>query len=780
MPASFNDLLADDLHPGDVIFIDDVPHRFLKKEPGGAHKFFVPHDDKVVGFDTATLLNLQVQNRYYRPGHDRPSFGSDDNRQQYDEERAERLKKALTAFRAGPRARANAKWRYVARFLDEMRRAQANGTRFSRVKENAERVRDAEDAEIDRINAAERDPARYIIKPKNRHWRTILRWVSRAIALNIDEAALIHKNAVRPHRRRVSREALEILATTIRKMVPISPTIGPKAIYIQTKLEIEAYNREHNTSIVPPSHSTVQNEWRRYDAWVRLAAARGRQAADAEYGTFGTLQRPSRILDLVEIDHHKFDLHATFGSTPSGSAVSSAGLDRFWLCMALDVHSNYPLGFAITFEPGGLLPALMCIDHAIRPKTYVRERWPDIDGDLLGYGKPVRVRYDNAKEFVGVQMQAALARLGIGYELAVPGVPQSKPYVERLFGTIERDFVAWLPGATGSNPKERGDRRPLKEARISCEDFIHLFHKYLIEVYARRPQQALDGDTPEQRWMRGASSHKHRPRMLTANESGKLDYIVSAELEVKVGKKGFVWRGLTYNSESLQRLRRVSGFSGRTPKSTIMRVRIPLKDISRAYVANPRAQFDPDIDPSEIEVWCTNPAVRNRTVWQHEIVRQHLKRTGQRDTIEAYERSSRLMFRAALETMAVTVPGAPAGKATLTGGAAPRSLGAFLDSPFEHALKRTEDALRALNWPRSDEIDGPLRDTGDGLVEELSAVDSDNDEMAVAPPRPPLIDQAREASHIQSPSAVASTETPPVSPDDADDPIPTLRRENAP
>lgn len=40
---------------------------------------------------------------------------------------------------------------------------------------------------------------------------------------------------------------------------------------------------------------------------------------------------------------------------------------------------------------------------------------------------------------------------GVGFELAVPAKPNSKPYVERHFGTIEQDFVYSLAGTTGSN-----------------------------------------------------------------------------------------------------------------------------------------------------------------------------------------------------------------------------------------------------------------------------------------------------------------------------------------
>jgi len=734
MRPSLDALLIDAIHPGEIVFIDDTPHRFLKRTNNSDYVFFLPQTDEVVCYDTTKLVTLQAEQRYYRPGTDRPAFPTEKSNAGH-EMAAAIHKRAFLSFRPNARERARARWRYVSRFLNEMRLAEAEGKTFARSHENALRVIDAVDQEIDDENAAESDPSRHIQKPRCRSARSLLRWLSRVKELQVDEVALVHVNAARPHRRRVPREALEILASQIRSMVSISPKLGPSKIYAKTKAAIRTYNLEHNAQIPAPSLSTVQREYRRYDAWRRLAAARGRQVADTEYGTLGKLQRPQRILDLVEIDHHQFDLHGIFGSTPLGNAMSAVGLDRFWVCMALDVHSNYPLGFSISFEPGGLLPALTCIDHAIRPKRYVRQRWPDIDGELLGFGKPVRLRYDNAKEFVGVQLQAALARLGIGFELAAPGVPQSKPYVERFFGTIERDFVHWLPGATGSGPHERGDRKPLKDARIPWDDFVYLFHKYLIEVYARRPQQGLDGDTPEQRWLRGATSATHRPRELSPAESAKLNFVASIELDVKAGKTGFTWRGLTYNSRDLQQLRRYSGVSGRTTRGTPLKARIPLADISRAYVSHSGCSSVGPGSTDELEVPCTNPHVKNRTVWQHEAVRKYIKKKGMKDGLYAYEAGFNRLFRAALSYMGVSAPGAEPIKGRLTNGFAPRFAGGFAETPWKPATLRTQELIGSAPLPDASEAKAHHADAV-VIVEDAPSVSPlEHEHFVIAKPR---------------------------------------------
>jgi putative transposase len=695
---NLDDLMADDLHPHDVVFIDDKAHEFLRKEPHGPHVFWNGVDKEEARYTTIQFLKLQAAGRYCHPQRNGPKFDDKKDGEKLAKEHRERLRFAFAAFAERPRSLAAAKWLYVQEFLARIRNAEAEGGKYHRNHENAASVIAFTDDWIERKNAEEKNRAKWIVKPRNRCPRSLLRWVARELKMQLQEAGLIHFNAVKPRRRRLPGTVFVIIASTIREMVKISAKLGPTKILIRVKEGIDAHNAKHGTALPYPKITTVKSEYRRYDAWVRLAAEKGVEAADLEYGTVGKLERPRRILDLVEVDHHKFDFHAVFGETPFVHAMSRAGLDRFWVCLALDVHSGYPLGFTISFEPGGLLPALACIDHAIRPKTYVRERWPHIDGDLLGFGKPVRFRYDNGKEFVSLLLQAALARVGIGFQMAIPKHPESKPYVERFFGTLEQDFVHWLKGSTGSNVKDKAHRKPIEEACVSLDDFVELFHQYLIECYARRKQQDLDWDTPEERWVRGANSPSHRPRPLTSYELARWDIVASIEVDVNATDEGFLWRDLDFQSEDLQTIRRRAGYHGlRKKQPTPLKARIPLRDVSTAFVANPLAREDETGGtPAEIAVPCVNPHVKKRTLWQHEVVCGWLRSKKKNPTNYAdYEEGFRHLFGNALRKMGVKLDGKEPKhgnkrKAGLTLGQAPRFAGVLLGGPDKHALHNTD------------------------------------------------------------------------------------------
>jgi transposase InsO family protein len=728
-PPSLNDLMADDLERNDRVIIDDEPLDFLAKPDKEPH-FFIDKNMNKRPFWTTELWQLQSEGRYYRPGRPTPAAPIGPNDEKLKHQDRELFDRCYLALGAKPRAKASAKWMYVERFVSEMRLAEGGGKKFDQSHDNAKYVIGEVDKAIAAMNKDEDDPAKLILTPK-RSTRTVLRWVATALRRNFHQASLLHANATRRHSRKLPQIVFDLIVDQIRELVDVSPKLGPTKVLIELKGKIAAYNRKNGTNVPVPKLTTVQNEYRRFDAWVRLAKKKGAKAADLEFGLIGKLVRPSRILDLVELDHHKFDLHGIFGATPLGKAVSKSGLDRFWVCLALDVHSGYPLGFAISFEPGGLLPALMCIDHAIRPKPYVKDRWPDIRGELLGCGKPVRFRYDNAKEFISLKIQGVLARIGVGFQLAIPGQPQSKPYVERHFGTIEQDFVHWLKGTTGSNVKEKAHRNPVQEAIIPWDDFSKLFHMYLIECYARRPQEDLDWESPEQRWMRGASSRAHRPRPLTKDEQQRWDIIMSPELELTATNEGIRWERLCYQSEELQEIRRHAGYHGdREEEPTPVTVRLPLLDISKMYVADPTSpdQREPG-SPNEIIVPCKNQHVKDRTVWQHQVVLGYLRRVkGNPENLQDYEDGFRHLFNTALETMGVTRPGEPHAKGRLSGGQAPRFTGAFLGGADAHALKRPEEIMERYNL------------SGDAAPAEPEAAPPEPEAPAIQPAMDPSVD----------------------------------------
>jgi putative transposase len=685
-----DDLLADNLVHGDLVVIDGLLHQFQYKEKdAGPHIFFDTHNQKSAPFYTAELINLMNEGSYIRPGGGKISA---DDLKNLDEAGRERLRLLLGSVRTKPRKKAQIRWLYVARFLNKISEAQAQGELFARVESNAIIVTEEVDKMLLEANAAQSDPGKHLVRPKCVQPRTVLTWVANELSDGLAEMGVVHGNALKPRDRVLPQFVFDTIALQMRTLFKQSGKITPEQLFRAVRGQLKHLNDTTGTSYPLPGKNTVWKEFKRYDPWYRIAKDKGPKAADLEYGAIGKLVEPTFILELVEMDAHKFDFHGIVGKTSWGKRLSNSGIDRFWILLMLDVHSRYPLGFQLSFEQDSLLTALSCVDHAIRMKDYVAKRWPHINGALLGFGKPIRLRYDNAKVYIGLQIEAALARVGISFQNSKAKIPNSKPYVEAHFGTLERDFVQWLSGATGSKPSDKGERKPVEEAKLSMEDFAMLLHQYYIECYARRPQEDLGWRTPEQVWLAGLSSSKTRPRSLTKAESDRMDIIASIVEEFTITREGIQWKGIFYQSHELQDIRLRYGNARKGRGNVKVQGRIPLKNVGKIYVTDPVVDHDSDEPIEELEVVSAHPHVHGRTHWQHMVIRDELLSTGRDPENWAdYEAGLRRLFLGAMTAMGVKVPGAdPKAKPRLTGGQAGRFTGIFMAGSEHHALHNLE------------------------------------------------------------------------------------------
>ncbi|MHC2462420.1 hypothetical protein [Bradyrhizobium embrapense] len=697
-----DDIMPDPLEANQKVFIDGNVVEFLYKHEHGPHEFFDAKERRQFALHTAEIVQLKEDGLYIVPGGDSPS-APEVSRELKEAERRY-LQMSIGSVPERPRTRAEVRFLYVGTFLSKILNAEAEGGFFAKNAINAELVVAEVDAAIAEMNAEQNDPAKLIKIPKRRRPRTVLAWVERECEERLGPVGQVHKNSLLEHTRELPQQVFDDIAEVIRAAVALSGKFTSRKIFNLTAGFIKEKNdltKAQNlatgakTPLLPtPSETTVAGEFARYKPWFRYARLHGVNAADLEFGAVGKLPRPKRINELWEVDFHEFDVHTTLGAAPwSESSIprilSRAGIDRFWICMAIDVCSGYPMGFCLTFDPGSLGPALECVEHSIEVKTYIAERWPEMKGILIGHGKPTRIRFDNGKALVRLAMGAALARVGIGFLHARRRRPDKKPFIESSFGTVEADFIAWLPGATGSNPKKKGNRNPVAEARIEAEEFQRLFHEYLIECFARRPQEGLGYRTSEQVYLESLENPNVRPRPLTAAEKARSDAITSIGFSAPITREGINWDGLHYQSPELQELRQAAGVRLNGRSSTKFEARMPTKNLGMIHVAPKRVPGQTG-DLKEIEVPCTNPYAKHLNHWQYKCVRADVKAKGGDPANYAdFQAGFLRLFRSSLEAVGVPAPGeAPPAKARLTGGQAPRFLGVFQHGPKVHALDR--------------------------------------------------------------------------------------------
>lgn len=277
---------------------------------------------------------------------------------------------------------------------------------------------------------------------------------------------------------------------------------------------------------------------------------------------------------------------------------------------------------------------------------------------------------------------------------------------------MESDFIDWLKGSTGSSPQHRGARRPKLEAIITIDDFIMLLHMWMIEVYARRKQRGMDYDTPEERWLAGATSPSHRPQVMTKEETEKWDLIPSLEVDAKADRNGIQRDNIVYQSKQLQAMRARSGcFGPREQAPTPLRMRIPLLDVGRAIVSDPTAlDHGNEHLPKEFEVESTDERAHGLNRFQWQMHRKFIMAKKHLPTVHAsHKEGFNHLFDTALETMGM-VPSdqKPPKISDLPDARLPRLAGVLAYGAERPALARTEELIQKFGTFEPHSVDSVL------------------------------------------------------------------------
>jgi len=141
----------------------------------------------------------------------------------------------------------------------------------------------------------------------------------------------------------------------------------------------------------------------------------------------------------------------------------SLSLKSHWVLVVMDQYTRQIIGFGI--QAGAVDGASLCrmFNRAIR-----------------GAGSPKYVSSDHDPLFRFHRWKANLRILEVTEVKTVPYLPISHPFVERLIGTIRREYLDFVPFWTA---------RDLESKLLSFKDFYN----------NQRCHYALDGDTPSER-----------------------------------------------------------------------------------------------------------------------------------------------------------------------------------------------------------------------------------------------------------------------------------------
>lgn len=370
--------------------------------------------------------------------------------------------------------------------------------------------------------------------------------------------------------------------------------------------------RYQGHKLKPISYGQLTRYVQGIDAYEIHASKFGRDSAGKEFrvsrSSNSDIQRP---LQRVEVDHTPLDIFV----------VDDAGevLGRAYLTIIVDKRTRAILGYNLGFEGPSTISVLRALKHAVNPKTYLQEKFPQVKNKWPMHGLIQLLAMDNGTEFHAVGFKATVFDMGIAQEFAY--MPRKMPFykglVEWIQGYLNRSIASGQPGATESHHWQRNKERPPEEYAVHTIDSLHeMLHIWICDIYHPKVQKKL-GTSPYKKWQELTSL---MPVRLPASQE-HLDLACTIPTTRRIQAYGVeVCYLRTFSNDELERLYRQYG------RTTSVEVRFKPHKLDKVWVKDPGTK-------SWIVVENRDSETRNTTAWQQEqaqkIIRAEMNEHGE-------------------------------------------------------------------------------------------------------------------------------------------------------
>lgn len=362
--------------------------------------------------------------------------------------------------------------------------------------------------------------------------------------------------------------------------------------WIHHEIEKENRRRAPEDALPRATQRMLRRALSRIDRYAILKARYGERYAQEATRIYRKGPACTRPLERVEVDHTPLDILVTDSST-------GLLLGRPWITVMIDAYSRMIVGIHISFRKPGVRSVLRCLKHAILPKTYVKDRFPEVNGEWDAYGLIDQLVCDNGLEFHAQDLEAACAELGIHVIYCPTRAPQMKGRIERVLKTLNYGLVHLQPGTTFAKYDKRHAYDSERTAVLTLEALEEIVHRWIIDIYSITFHRGIQ-TTPKQKWDEGVAKY---PRRIPPSIDVMNVYLGNSMTRT-LSKDGIGANGLHYASPALQDLRRRRG-------DIKVTVRTDLDNLGAIFV------FDEDAK-QYIEAKCTLPDYADRlTAEQH-------------------------------------------------------------------------------------------------------------------------------------------------------------------
>ena len=327
--------------------------------------------------------------------------------------------------------------------------------------------------------------------------RTLLKYRKLYRQSGRNPMALAEQNWLKGNRRRrVPLRVLEMISQAIDEVY--LDTKKPLAARVLRRLE-ELIDEENiirrtrgQSALKSVSHKTVSKQIKEISSTAREIARNGARYVANNRSRGSTDTRALFIGEVVEVDECKISLIASVKECGLWEKLSKEDQQsveeidriiktRLWLVLVLDIATRMPLGWVLTDAPSAEA-TLQALRMATRDKTREKIIY-GCDCDPMPAVGICQVRSDNGTGIRNSQVKTAL--LGTAAQSvdlrAYHGV--EKPYLERMFGSIEPSLFQMIHGYTGRKANALPGYDPIKNGVLDQEEIYGLITRYLVDEY---------------------------------------------------------------------------------------------------------------------------------------------------------------------------------------------------------------------------------------------------------------------------------------------------------
>lgn len=365
-------------------------------------------------------------------------------------------------------------------------------------------------------------------------------------------------------------------------------------------LELPFMNNLDPKFIKIPSVRTLRRRIQLIDPYKVLKKRHGVAIARKLNKAAGISKVTDRALEVVEADGNLMDVILI---DPS----QYIDIGRPYLTLIIDRNTRCILAFYITLMPFSSTTLLKTLKEAFNE-----------DNGLPG-GAIETIVFDNGSDYTSQSVKNLLSSTRTTIEFGEPGQPNTKPFVERVFRTLNSKLIHRLPGTTFSNPNDRGEYESLKKCSISLEDLEKIVSE-TINIYHHEYHTGLK-DCPLLSWEK---SKKRQP--IAQHQACDIDLYAKTVSRRSINNGRIRKYNLFWYSHALATIEQKLKAQG---KPTIVDLYLDELDLSYVLIRDP---FD---DSNYIQANSTVPEYTNNlSLYEHKIVE---------DKHRAYRHSDKVM-----------------------------------------------------------------------------------------------------------------------------------------